>query len=163
PVDSVSIFRIKDGISDPDLIVKSRASLWSGNVQIGRTHFGVLYAKMEALKPPSWFKYFGSSVDFSDLRLRTGGSAAVLVAKRGRRHYAITFGYGRLLVHEESVEPRFGLRATLNAIEPSKIRSIDHKRLEAISRHTREQVSRASAIRAFGLDVERDLLSAATG
>jgi len=162
-VDSISIFRIKDGLTDHDIMIKGRGSLWSNQVRLGRTLLGVLYAKKEALKAPSWLKYFSGVVDFSDLRLRTGGSAAVLIAHRGKTFYGIAFGYGRLLLKEEAIEPRFGLRVTLNAIEPSKIRSIDHKRLDAVSRHTREQLSRGSAIRAFGLDIERDLLGAATG
>ena len=162
-LDSISIFRIKDGIIDHEDMLKSKGSLWNSPVRIGRSLFGVLYAKKEALKPPAWLKYFHPTVDFSDLKLRTGGSAAVLLAHRGRTFYGIAFGYGRLLLKEEAIEPRFGLRVTLNAIEPSKIRSIDHRRLEGIARHTREQLSRSSGIRDFGLDIERDVLAAATG
>ena len=44
-----------------------------------------------------------------------------------------------------------------------QLRSIDHKRVEAISRSTREQLSRAAGLDQFGLDVERDLLRAVTG
>jgi len=162
-LNSITVYRAKTGITDHDKVLKKRGELWNTEVRLGKTLFGILYARREALKPPSWFKYFDPPTDLSGLKLRTGGSAAVLVAHRHKVLYAITFGYGRLLLNEEAIEPRFGLRTTLNAVDPTKIRSIDHKRLEAVSRHTREQLSKASKIYDFGLDVERDLLSAATG
>lgn len=43
------------------------------------------------------------------------------------------------------------------------MRSIDHRRLDTIARHTREELSRAASVGQFGLDVERDLLRAVTG
>jgi len=51
----------------------------------------------------------------------------------------------------------------LNSIPNDKIRSIDVKSFDAISRHTRTQASREGSPRDFGMDVEQDLLRAVTG
>lgn len=162
-MDSVSIFQIKSDITDPDDILVDRDGLWSHHVRIGREMLGMLYLRETILKRPTWIGYFENLVDFTDARVETGSLAAVLLVKRGARLYAVTFGYGRYLLYDGVIEPRFGLRVTLNAIESSRIRSIDHKRLEAVSRHTREQLSREAGLEHFGLDVERDLLRGVVG
>ncbi len=108
-------------------------------------------------------KYFGASVDLEGADVSTASLAAVMLIRRPDTVYAVVFGYGSSLISDSAVESRFGLRATLNAVEPSELRSVDHKRLDAVSRHTREQLSRAGPLDQFGLDVNRDLLRAVTG
>ena len=162
-VHAITVFRIRDGVTDPDEIIDDRGSLWSHPVRVGRRLVGTLYVKAPKPRIPNWLSYFGEAVDFSELRLRTSSTAAVLLASVDDKLYAVTFGYGKYLLADGVTQRRFGLRATLNAIEPTQIRSIDHKRLDAVSRQTREQVSRASNLLSFGLDVERDLLKAVTG
>src|SRR5438128_2168746 len=160
---SLNIFQIKADVTGPDEIIVDRGKLWSHPVRIDGQLFGMLFVQRSIPKPPRWLAYFKGFVDFSGTRVQTSSAAAVLLVKRSERLYAITFGHGRWLLYEGVVEQRFGLRATLNAIEPTLIRSIDHKRLEGVSRHTREQLSKASGLQNFGLDVERDLLRAVTG
>ena len=160
---SLNIYQIKFGITDHDEILTDRDRLRSYPVRAGRSLLGILYLQRTRLRLPRWLPFFQDLVDFEGVELRTAAVAAVLVVQRGDRLFALTFGHGRWLIKDGVVEPRFGLRVTLNAIDPASIRSIDHKRLEAVSRHTREQLSRASGLQYFGLDVERDLLRAVTG
>jgi uncharacterized protein (TIGR04141 family) len=160
---SLNIFQIKSGITDPDEIIVDREKLWSHPIRIDGRLFGMVFVQRSMPKPPRWLPYFEGFVDFTGTRVQTSSTAAVLLVRRKQRFYTVTFGHGRWLLYEGVVEPRFGLKATLNAIEPTLIRSIDHKRLEGVSRHTREQLSKASGLQNFGLDVERDLLRAVTG
>jgi uncharacterized protein (TIGR04141 family) len=60
-------------------------------------------------------------------------------------------------------EDRFGLRVALNCIDEEQVRIIDKQSFDAIASHTREQAARDSNARAFGFDIERDLLKAVTG
>lgn len=85
-----------------------------------------------------------------------------MVTAKGRL-YAITFGQGRYLLQSECWEERFGLIVALNTIGENNIRSIDKRTFDAISRQSREQASRETSARDFGLDIERDLLRAVTG
>lgn len=66
-------------------------------------------------------------------------------------------------MNADCIEDRFGLRVALNSIGENKVRSIDKRTFDAISRHTREQASREVAAQDFGLDIEQDLLRAVTG
>ena len=155
--------RIRPGIEDPDAILIDRASLDYSPVRIGKKRIADLYIKRVERHTPPWLFYFGASVDLSGISLKTASLAAVLLLRHEETLFAVVFGYGRSLLQDGVAEERFGLRATLNAVEPSQLRSIDHKRLEAVQRHTREQLSRAGGLDQFGLDVDRDLLRAVTG
>src|SRR5204862_2145647 len=98
------------------------------------------YIRRNPLKLPRWLGFFDGVVDFEGVELRTTAASAVLVIQRDSSNvFALAFGYGRWMIRETAIESRFGLRVTLNAIDPSSIQSIDHKRLEAISRQTRER------------------------
>jgi uncharacterized protein (TIGR04141 family) len=87
----------------------------------------------------------------------------VLVVRVAGRFFATVFGYGRHLLKPGCWDENFGLRATLNSIEPNSIRSIDRKSFDAIARHTREEASREGSIEQFGLNIDQDLLRAVVG
>ena len=143
---SLNIYQIKSGVTDHDEILKERDRLRSYPVRVGRSLLGILYLQRTRLRLPRWLPFFEDAVDFENVELRTAAVAAVLLVQRTERVFVLAFGHGRWLINDGVVEPRFGLRVTLNAIDPASIRSIDHKRLEAVSRHTREQLSRASGL-----------------
>ncbi len=81
-------------------------------------------------------------------------SAAIWTVQAGERAYALSFGYGKSLLRPGTWEEDFGLRVTLNAVDPSRIRSIDRVKFDAISQHSQIQASREANIIEFGLDVE---------
>ncbi len=51
----------------------------------------------------------------------------------------------------------------MNAVNPEKLRSIDSQSLETVALSRRNQSGRAADLDAFGIDIDRDLLSAASG
>ena len=61
------------------------------------------------------------------------------------------------------MEERFGLKVCLNGIDEKAIRSIDKRSFDALLTQSRVQTSKAAPIADFGLDIEQDLLRAATG
>lgn len=122
---------------------------------------GVLHVRRSAPKQPAWLKFF-PDVDFGGINPISASSGAVLVLKRPSGYFAVVFGYGRYLLREGVIDERFGLRVALNAMEPTLLRSLDHKRLDAVPRHTREQLSRGGVLGQFGLDIERDMLRGLT-
>jgi uncharacterized protein (TIGR04141 family) len=160
---AVTFFKIREGVANPDEIIPTRSSLAHFNVKLGKTRIGDLYVKRVERSRPGWLRFFDNAVDLSGTNLKTASLAAVLLVKQNDSLYAVVFGYGISLLSEEVLVRNFGLKATLNAVEPSQLRSIDHKRLEAVSRHTREQLTRGGTLDQFGLDIDRDLLRAVTG
>lgn len=160
---AITFFKIKENVSDPDEIIPDRSKLDYFNVKLGNTRIGDLYVKRVERSRPDWLRFFSDAVDFSGKNLKTASLAAVLLVKEDVSLYAVIFGYGKSLLSEDAIARNYGLKATLNAVEPSQLRSIDHKRLEAVSRHTREQLTRGGTLDQFGLDIDRDLLRAVTG
>ena len=158
----LTIFLIKEGLSAGDAL-QDRDDLTRVPVKHGSRSIGALYVRAPRSAPPGWLSFFADYADLSGLRLRNASTSAVLLTRRGGRLFAVAFGYGRHLLAPGCWEENFGLRTTLNIVEPSRIRSIDKKRFDAIARQTREQASREGKIDDFGLDIEQDLLRALVG
>lgn len=156
----LSIFLVKKGCEDA--ILEGSRSPTATPIQVGAIN-GVLYTEATPLRPPSWVEFLTPGIASGVLNLETASASAVLVVPMVNRTFAVTFGYGRHLINPMSVEPTFGLKATLNAISPDRIRSIDKKTFEGISTHTQEQASKDTSIGDFGVDVERDVVRAVTG
>jgi len=123
-----------------------------------------LYLRTETPKPPSWESFLRPGVP-TLAPPENVSSAAVLViqAPKSKRWFAFTFGYGRFLLRLEACESDFGLKVTINSVDPEQLRSIDVRTLEENSVHTRRQTSRDSPLEAFGVDPARDLLRGVTG
>ena len=158
----LSIYLLKPSVRSAQGAVETPEDLASFPVPIGRTT-GRLFVKPSHVRPPAWASFFDGAVDFRSVSLKSASTSALLVLRVKGRFFAVAFGYGRHLLEPGSWDANFGLRVTLNAIEPDSVRSIDRKSFDAISRHTREEASREGSIDQFGINVDRDLLRAVVG
>jgi len=160
---SLSIFLIKEEVPSPegalvDVLPLTRSALTANGQQIGD-----LYIKGTQDRTPSWLSFFEGAMSSVPPDLHNASAAAVWLIGSGGRVFALTFGYGRSLLRPGTWEEDFGLRVTLNAVDPLRIRSVDRVKFDAISQHSQIQASRDANIIEFGLDVEQDLLRAVTG
>lgn len=162
PSHRLSIYRLKDDVGAPDDAVEVGRGLKHETLDLDGIE-AELYVQSAYSKLPRWSKLFAGVVDLAKLGIRSSSAAAVLVVPAAGRLFALTFGFGRHLLRPGTWEERFGLRVTLNAIDPNSIRSIDRKTFESLGRHVQEQTSRPAGAAEFGLDVEQDMLRAATG
>jgi len=145
-----------DSLIDPVSLTRSPVTVHGQNV-------GDLYFKPTSDRMPSWLSLFEGAISVDRPDLHNASSAAVLLLGAGDRNFALTFGYGRSLLRPGTCEEDFGLRVTLNAVDPLRIKSVDRVKFDAISQHSQIQASRDANIIEFGLDVEQDLLRAVTG
>jgi uncharacterized protein (TIGR04141 family) len=163
----LTIFLVKDGIVDPAEIVRDhpsrRISVLALSPQLRID--GELYLKRPLPTTPSWVPFVASGLanPASLADLRSSSLSAVALIRTSGRTFAISFGYGRTMLDPEMLEPRFGLFVVLNAVNPDLLRSVDARTLEELSLQTRRQASRATSIRTFELDLNRDLLRAVAG
>jgi len=137
-------------------------SLTITEVRIDGRDAGSLYIKPTFDRRPSWLTLFDGALG-EVVNIHNASSAAIWTIRAGERTYALSFGYGRSLLRPGTWEEDFGLRVTLNAVDPLRIRSIDRVKFDAISQHSQIQASREASIVEFGLDVEQDILRAVTG
>ena len=122
-----------------------------------------LYLRKSQEKIPNWTSLFESYIDFEGLDLESFSTSAILLLEVSNRIFALTFGYGRFFLKPWVWEENFGLKVSLNSIDPAKLRIIDHKTLDTIAFHTREQSSRDASLSDFDLDTQQDLIKAVTG
>lgn len=155
----LKIFLLKEGFDTPSTIFKNLDGL--SKVEIDDV--GSLYYANSFHKPPAWLALFTSFSEEDRKKLFNSSTKAVLLVEAKNRKFALTFGYGRYLMKDSIVEPRFGLKATLNSVNKDSIRSIDKTSLGSVPLHSREQLSRSGSARDFGINFDEDLIRAITG
>lgn len=163
PLRTLSIFLVKSGFTTTSDIFTKPGALDAFPLPKTANLNATLHVKRSFSSPPKWLAFFDGLFAGSQLGVFNASSSAVLLVPRGSRLYAIAFGYGRALLNPAAYEENFGLKVTLSSVDPEKIRSIELRSLEAISRSTIAQTSRETGIGDFGLDLERDLLRGVTG
>lgn len=127
---------------------------------------GVLFIRREAEeKLPDWVYFLTenqsevSDTDFS----KTKTSGAVLKVLILNRIFLVSFGTGFHLINNDCIEKDFGLKVTINSVDPDKLRSIDKSNYEDNPLNTRNQSTKEVSIKGFNIDREMDLLSTLTG
>jgi len=163
PVNSFSVYLIKEEYTDHASIIKSCDSLNSKDIEdIGTFYFG------ESFKyAPSWQKkFFNDALD--DVDIFNASSKAIIlievnVKKNKKRIFALPFGYGWTMLNPGSYEERFGLKTTLSIIESDGLRKISKKNMSSVPKDTSEQLSKAGIVADFEIDIEQDLIQSITG
>lgn len=158
----LTVLLLKSNITAAQHAIKEPASLTSRDIAVGATT-GTFYFKQNPSHPPSWVKLFQPKLGNTLDNLFNSGTAAVFIVGSGTRLFALTFGYGRSLLLADCYEENFGLRVVLNSVDPDKLRSVDVQSLDAVPLNRRSQASVATALADFGIDIEQDLVYAATG
>lgn len=160
---SLSIFLVKEGIADPAKILPNIAELDKQEITVDRRRLGTLYVKHTPSHLPPWCEFIADYVDHDFLnRLKIRNVSGVLLISTEGRIFALCFGHGHQLIDEEIVVRDFGLKATLNSINPDAVRQLDRRRLDSTGRIASEQAGVEIPIRQFGLDIEQDLVRRVT-
>jgi len=159
----LTVFLLKDPAKPPGDILKHSHTLSEYEVSIAGEAAGAVYVQPSDDRRASWVTLFQGAATIDPAIVRNASTSAVWLIELEGRQFALTFGYGRNLLKPGTYEEDFGLRVTLNAVDPSKIKSIDRITLDAVAQQTRIQAIRDANMSEFGLDVEQDLLRAVTG
>lgn len=162
PKIDLSIYLAKGGMANPDENVKNAGTLKKSTLDLGQNCLATLYVRQQTSNAPKWVTFFQDFVDASVFG-RNSSTGALLSIPWQQRTFLISFGQGWHNIDSAKIETEFGLRAALNILDPTSIRSIDKSTLEAQPTQLREQSGRATEVQYFGIDVERDLLRAVTG
>lgn len=163
PVRTLTIFLAKKRFSEEEILEPENVSECSVTaVNLGDRVVGTLYAKQTPTTPPAWLKFFADSTSRMP-PLRRSSVAAVFIVRAGGRILILAFGQGRHLIKTGTCEERFGLRVTLNSVDPKSLRAVDVSTLEANPFHGTRQASREASLGEFGINLDQDILRAVTG
>jgi uncharacterized protein (TIGR04141 family) len=162
-MNTFTIYQLKDNIPDPEAALdqnkRYRRIGLAGDLGLP----GTLYIGSQHRARPQWVNMLNPYLEEEIPVVYTASISAVLIVQYQDRFFAIPFGYGRTLLTPHSWVRDFGLKVTLNKIDPNKIRSIDSKIYDDLVVSTRKQVSQSSKLGTFELDVNRALLRGVTG
>jgi len=124
---------------------------------------GSLFLGQQKKHTPEWVEMVQPYISTSLSGVLSASRSAVLVANHGGRSFAFVFGHGRSLLKATAWERGFGLKVTLNRVDPDALRSIDSKTYEDLVVSTRKQTSKTSSLGSFDLDVGRALVRGVAG
>jgi len=160
---ALTVFLLKERPKEPSDVFKHANALMQIPVLTEGKSVGTLFVQPSDDRQPGWLSLFQGAIAIDPALARNASTAAVWLVETQGRTLALTFGYGRNLLKPGTYEEDFGLRITLNAVDPNRIKAIDRMTLDAVAQQTRIQAIRDASMSEFGLDVEQDLLGAVTG
>lgn len=112
---------------------------------------------------PAWVAFLQPLLAEQLVSIRSSSASGLLLVRASGRLFALTFGYGRSLLDLSKIEYQFGLRVTLNRVDPRQLRSLDTKTFEDIVVSTSKQLSQSGELPAFDVEISTDILRAVTG
>lgn len=152
---SFSIYLLKQGYDasntledDHDLQPETATNLPAG---------ASLYILDNLPRQPWWKDYFGIA---RNLEQKSKGALIFLPVKG--RWFALSFGHVYHHMKDMAYEYDFGLRVTLNALDPKRVISTDTLEPSA-ARRQRTQVPKESELTFFGYDSENNIFKSLTG
>lgn len=153
---SFSIYLLKPGFDDSNALVDDH--VLDGEFAAADLPEGAaLYVLDSDPYPPWWKGYFGVEANLSQV---TKGALVFLPV--GERCFALSFGHVSHNLRETSYEYDFGLRVTLNSLDPKKLKSTDTLDPGAAKRQ-RTQLPIESELTLFDFDRDSTILRSLTG
>jgi uncharacterized protein (TIGR04141 family) len=158
-----SIYLIKEECNSIYEVVNNPQNLECLSFKLQDNTEYTLFVKKTTPKTPSWISFFKEYLSSELNKIFNLNNSAVLIFSYEDRYFAFSFGYGRSLINQAYIEELFGLRIALNTIQREKLKSIDIKSIDTVTRHSRIQTSQAGSVDTFGMDIDKDILNAVTG
>lgn len=111
------------------------------------------YLLHKGAQPPKWQGFLASHFDI-DVGNVTNGFLLVLEASG--RVFAASFGHAFHLLEPSTLEPDFGIRVCANLLDPRRVKALDARNVDVVTRQQRVHVSTAVSIEDFGVDVDEN-------
>lgn len=113
--------------------------------------------------PPKWSSWLGTAFDVHALNPRNQTNSFVMFLEVDKRVFAITFGYGFNALDRSLIEPDFGLKVTLNEVNPQALDMLDTRRVDRVSRQRRTHLNAGRGISDFDISTDMDWIRRVSG
>ncbi|WP_339488501.1 TIGR04141 family sporadically distributed protein [Pseudomonas sp. RL_5y_Pfl2_70] len=163
--EKLSIYLAKNSEVEDSVLLKLENTKSPIELSISGLEIARLYIKKEPPKhSPPWTDLFTSRPEVSSDAFGSSSSVgAVLCVFVHKNKFILTFGTGFHLLREEAIERDFGLRVTLNSVDPDKLRSLDKSSYDHNPLNSRTQSTREVDIFDLHIDSDLEMLYAVTG
>ena len=146
-----SIYLLKKDFT-PDNALKDEHP-FGNRVQATRLPTGSVMYLLDAIPYPPWWKDYWGVIEQIEQSLK----GAIVFIPSNDRFFALTFGHTYHYLKEYAYEYDFGLRITLNSIDPNELKSTDTLNPEN-SRRQRTQSPTGSDITFFNFDRDSSII-----
>lgn len=153
---SFSIYLLKQGF-DATNALKDDHPLENGGNAAHLPAGAILFVLDSVPREPWWKSYFGVAKPLNQV-----SKGALIFVPVGNRCFALSFGHVAHNLKDASYEYDFGLRVTLNSLDPTKLKSTDILEPGA-ARRQRTQVPVDSDLTYFDFDRDSAILKSLTG
>ncbi len=163
--EKLSIYLARDGSKSDSDVIKLENAKQPIKMDLPKAESACLYIKKQPPKnSPPWTRLFttDSQIDVSEFGTSSNVGAVFIVRISGAT-FVLSFGTGFHLLKQESIERDFGLKVTLNSVDPDKLRSLDKASYDHNPLNSRTQSTRDVDIFDLHLDSEMEMLYAVTG
>lgn len=152
---SFSVYLLKPGVTELDALEHPEKldAVSTGGLPAD----AAAYVIKVGAKSPWWRSFFGIP---DTLFQETVG--AIIFISASQRRFALTFGHVAHLLDDSAYEHDFGIKVTLNCVDPEKLKSTDVLEASA-ARRQRLQVPIDSDLTMFDFDADTDILKSLTG
>lgn len=163
--EKLSIYLAKPGVgSDASKVINVDNAKPPINMEIAELEASLYVKKEPPRPPPPWTKLFTDHQELPDDLFGSRKSVgAVFAVNLNGKLFILTFGTGFHLVKSEAIERDFGLRVTLNSVDPDKLRSLDKANYDHNPVNSRTQSSIDLGVFDLDVDSDLDMLYAVTG
>jgi uncharacterized protein (TIGR04141 family) len=110
---------------------------------------------------PRWAKYLESHFDLHDLEITNYSFVHLL--KASNRIFAVTFGYGYVMLEDSCMEPNFGLRVCANSLDPKQLKTLDVRSIDIVTKQQRTNLSTGADILDFGVELDEEWIRYLSG
>jgi len=163
--EKLSIYLAKKATLHDHELINVEDSQTAIPLTVTNSESALLYIRRDGVaRTPSWTKLFTDSTEVSAESFGKSSSVgAVLIVRAGTNIFLLSFGTGFHLIKNEAFERDFGLRVTLNSVDPDKVRSLDKATYDHNPLNSRTQSTRDVDIFELHVDSELEMLYAVTG
>lgn len=112
-------------------------------------------------KEPKWAAYIKKF--YNKNHFKNQGHGFLLILKTSERYFGISFGYGFLALNRANLERNFGIKVAANAIGKDKVKAIDSRTIDLVTRQQRVNLSEEASIPDFTIDVDHEWIRLISG
>ncbi|MBP2167956.1 uncharacterized protein (TIGR04141 family) [Erwinia toletana] len=134
-------------------------------IHIPNTESTLYINQSKPAKYAEWIDYIlfsQSELSLEDFS-KSQSESAIIVCRLDDNIFLIPFGGGHHKIRKDLIERDFGLRVTLNSVDPEKLRSLDKSNYQDNPLNTRNQSTKEVDILSLNIDSELEILSTLTG
>jgi len=163
--EKLTIYLARDASKADSDLIKSEKAGAPVSLELEGAESATLYVKIQPPgQRPTWTKLFTSSRMVDDSLFGVSSSVgAVLIVRLAGGTFILSFGMGFHLLKNQAIERDFGLKVTLNTVDPDKLRSLDKASYDHNPLNSRTQSTKDVDIFNLHLDSETEILYAVTG